>query len=109
MASVTEFVFATLFQGKGKGKGKGRGKTALNETEQKKKTGMKIKDWPQIHKKLRCLDVFAGCGGMSSYLPLFCCLELMKKVPLLSLGQVFCLYLCRHLTETKSETVNSAV
>jgi hypothetical protein len=26
---------------------------------------MKIVDWPQIHKRLRSLDVFAGCGGMS--------------------------------------------
>ena len=23
----------------------------------------KIEDWPSIKKKLRCLDVFAGCGG----------------------------------------------
>lgn len=35
-----------------------------SDMEEKKKTEAKIVDWPQIHKRLRCLDVFAGCGGM---------------------------------------------
>jgi hypothetical protein len=81
MSSITEVIFATLFQGKGKGKGKG--KKTWSETEEKKKTEVKIEDWPQNHKKLRSLDVFAGCGGMSSYLAvLYYCVELMKRLPL---------------------------
>jgi hypothetical protein len=64
--SITEVVFATFFQGKGKGKGKS--KKPWSETEEKKNAEMKIEDWPQHHKKLWSLDVFAGCGGMSSSL-----------------------------------------
>lgn len=70
MFSSTEVIFSSLFQGKGKGKGKG--KKIWRETEEKRKTEMKIEDWPQNHKKIRSLDVFAGCGGMSSYLTVFC-------------------------------------
>ncbi|XP_063239030.1 DNA (cytosine-5)-methyltransferase PliMCI-like [Bacillus rossius redtenbacheri] len=47
-------------ESKGKGKGKGKGK--LREKE--RKVDIEVPDWP-IPKKLRCLDVFAGCGGLS--------------------------------------------
>jgi hypothetical protein len=60
VCSITEGIFSALFQGKGKGKGK----KTKNESEKKRKTEIKIEEWPHIHKRLRCLDVFAGCGGM---------------------------------------------
>lgn len=45
-------------QGKGKGKGKAKGK--MEKQEEKEST-----DNP--FQKLKCLDVFAGCGGESTY------------------------------------------
>ncbi|GLH01282.1 DNA (Cytosine-5)-methyltransferase PliMCI [Gryllus bimaculatus] len=49
-------------QGKGKGKGKGKGrKSELGE----KKTILGPEEWPTLSKKLKTLDVFAGCGGLS--------------------------------------------
>lgn len=62
MCSITEDIFSALFQGKGKGKGK----KTKSESEKKRKAEIKIEEWPQIHKRLQCLDVFAGCGGMYS-------------------------------------------
>ncbi|XP_014281484.1 DNA (cytosine-5)-methyltransferase 1 [Halyomorpha halys] len=41
----------------GKGKGKGKGKTEKKKIE--------IESWPAISRPLNCLDVFAGCGGLS--------------------------------------------
>ena len=61
MCSITEVKNLTLFQGKGKGKGKGK----KSEAAEKKKPEVKIVDWPQNCTRLRSLDVFAGCGGMS--------------------------------------------
>lgn len=47
-----------LFQGKGKGKGKG--KSSMKNEEKKEK---ELHPHPKISHPLRCLDVFAGCGG----------------------------------------------
>ncbi|XP_014253428.1 DNA (cytosine-5)-methyltransferase 1-like [Cimex lectularius] len=41
----------------GKGKGKGKAKVERKKIE--------IAVWPTIKRPLRCLDVFAGCGGLS--------------------------------------------
>lgn len=47
-------------RGKGKSKGKGKGKSSSST-----KWDLKPPEWPQISDQLRCLDVFAGCGGLS--------------------------------------------
>nr|Q27746.1 RecName: Full=DNA (cytosine-5)-methyltransferase PliMCI; AltName: Full=DNA methyltransferase PliMCI; Short=DNA MTase PliMCI; Short=M.PliMCI; AltName: Full=Dnmt1; AltName: Full=MCMT [Paracentrotus lividus]CAA90563.1 DNA (cytosine-5-)-methyltransferase [Paracentrotus lividus] len=45
-------------KGKGKGKGKAKGKIAVEKEEEKESTETPFN-------KLKCLDVFAGCGGLS--------------------------------------------
>ncbi|KAL0272437.1 UNVERIFIED_CONTAM: hypothetical protein PYX00_005405 [Menopon gallinae] len=48
--------------GKGKGKGKNQKTEVLKvETEEKEDEH----SWPEVKKKLRTLDVFAGCGGLT--------------------------------------------
>ncbi|KAK6625433.1 hypothetical protein RUM43_005731 [Polyplax serrata] len=47
---------------------KGKGKGKLKKIELQPKADDKIQDeivWPEIQEKLRALDVFAGCGGLS--------------------------------------------
>ena len=53
---ISCFIF---FQGKGKGKGKGKATRDVEETSQDDKPAQDKKET----KKLRTLDVFAGCGG----------------------------------------------
>lgn len=49
--------------GKGKGKGKAKYKNKKLETNDNKKVINKPIDYCAVPKKLRTLDVFAGCGG----------------------------------------------
>ncbi|XP_069697598.1 DNA (cytosine-5)-methyltransferase 1-like isoform X2 [Periplaneta americana] len=58
------YAAAIGMQGKGKGKGKGKGSKSLLEKGEKKKE-LKIEGWPNVIRKLKSLDVFAGCGGLS--------------------------------------------
>lgn len=51
--------------GKGKGKGKLKAKTA--EEAESKPVIDKPTDYPQVTRKLRTLDIFAGCGGKYSH------------------------------------------
>nr|XP_034189663.1 DNA (cytosine-5)-methyltransferase PliMCI-like [Osmia lignaria] len=51
--------------GKGKGKGKAKYKNKKLETNDNKKVINKPIDYCTVPKKLRTLDVFAGCGGLS--------------------------------------------
>jgi len=46
----------------GKGKGKSKSKTKKEEIENKPIIDKPI-DYPIIKRKLRTLDIFAGCGG----------------------------------------------
>ncbi|XP_014661569.1 PREDICTED: DNA (cytosine-5)-methyltransferase 1-like [Priapulus caudatus] len=48
---------------KGKGKGKGKGKSSAPPVEEEKSEEEKERELG--FRKLRCLDVFAGCGGLS--------------------------------------------
>ena len=56
LGQISCFIF---FQGKGKGKGKGKATRDVEETSQDEKPAEDKKET----KKLRTLDVFAGCGG----------------------------------------------
>ncbi|XP_025996917.1 DNA (cytosine-5)-methyltransferase PliMCI isoform X2 [Solenopsis invicta] len=52
--------------GKGKGKGKGKSKSAMKVEETEKKQIFETPvDYPVIPRKLKMLDIFAGCGGLS--------------------------------------------
>lgn len=50
---------------KGKGKGKGKSSAKTEEDTNDKQSNLDIPSFPPVTKKLRCLDVFAGCGGLS--------------------------------------------
>ncbi|CAK9832323.1 DNA (cytosine-5)-methyltransferase PliMCI [Anthophora retusa] len=52
-------------KGKGKGKGKAKCKSKISESNDAKKLIDKPIDYCPIPKKLKTLDVFAGCGGLS--------------------------------------------
>ena len=52
----------TFVQNKGKGKGKGKGKSSVKEEEKSVNTE-EGEEKVEI-RRLRTLDVFAGCGGM---------------------------------------------
>lgn len=53
----------------GKGKGKGKGKSISKEVERtEKKIFETAVDHPIISRKLRMLDMFAGCGGILRYM-----------------------------------------
>uniref|UniRef100_A0A1B6C2M8 DNA (cytosine-5)-methyltransferase n=1 Tax=Clastoptera arizonana TaxID=38151 RepID=A0A1B6C2M8_9HEMI len=54
---------AALIGCPGKGKGKGKGKSTIKVEVKEEDTA--IQSWPKITRPLRCLDVFAGCGGLS--------------------------------------------
>lgn len=47
---------------RGKGKGKGKGKS---QNKNESSSDIKMENYPSISAKLRTLDVFAGCGGLS--------------------------------------------
>ena len=54
-----------LFQGK---KGKGKGKHSVKEeSSEESNANHEIESgaWPKIDQPMKCLDIFAGCGGLS--------------------------------------------
>jgi len=52
----------------GKGKGKGKSITKKVKKAEKKQAIETPVDYPTIPRKLRMLDMFAGCGGTSYYI-----------------------------------------
>ncbi|RZF31854.1 hypothetical protein LSTR_LSTR009501 [Laodelphax striatellus] len=48
-----------------KGKGKGNKCKVKSSVKLSEKRGDSAKPWPDISRPLQCLDVFAGCGGLS--------------------------------------------
>ena len=59
------FTIFSFLQGKGKGKGKVKGKSSAEKPEEK------TDEEETPFQKLRCLDVFAGCGGLCHLAALF--------------------------------------
>ncbi|RLU14961.1 hypothetical protein DMN91_012848, partial [Ooceraea biroi] len=58
--------YSIISMGKcGKGKGKGKSKTKKAEEIENKPTIDRPSDYSTIKRKLRTLDIFAGCGGLS--------------------------------------------